>query len=243
VLAQCMHWRLRLATLSLVVVRPCLKLVFASLLEYLHFQAARRPTSHALHMPSRRLHAIVFQIKLTAAGPVHRALVEDKEEALKLARSEARQARKETKALNKEMRELAAALCVAEEKKEEVETEKRAMEADQAELKKMTKQVVEKNELLTKQLKAEKKLAKQRGTRVERAALEAVEGAQSSPSPTEESDALRALQVQLDSVSRQVGVLGSGCGAGLQSEACSSCVLADACLLLAAFCFALSRCA
>ena len=178
---------------------------------------------------------------------MHRVLLEDKEEALKLARSEARQARKETKALNKEKRELAAALSLAEEKKEEVEEEKMAMEADQAELKKMTKQVVEKNELLTKQLKAEKKLAKQRGTRVERAAVEAGEGsaAQSSPSPTEESDALRALQVQLDSVSRQVGVLGSACGAGLQrdSEACSSCVLADACLLLADFCFALSRCA
>lgn len=133
--------------------------------------------------------------------------MEDKEEALRVAQSEVRQARKDVKALKQEKRELSAARHAAELKVEALESEKEALQTDQADLRKISKQLEEKNELLTKQLKAEKRLARQRGTRarMDRAA-EACAEDPSPSSPTEESDAIRALHAQLDSVSRQVGL-------------------------------------
>ena len=143
---------------------------------------------------------------------IRRALVEEKEESLKSARSEARQAKKDAKALNRELRELTAALEAAELKAVALQGENVALEADVGDLKKASRQVVEKNEQLARHLKAEKKLVRTLRARAEEErAMEVREGgvaeALSSPgsmAPAEESDAIRALQVQLDSISRQV---------------------------------------
>ena len=140
---------------------------------------------------------------------MRRALVEEKEESLETAQSEARQAKKNAKALSRELREVTAAL---ELKVGALQGENAALEADLRELKKAWRQVAEKNEQLAKQLKAEKKLVRTLRARAEeeRAAEVrdgAVDEAVSSPGSValaEESDAIRALQVQLDSISRQV---------------------------------------